>query len=75
MGDQPRDISNQIRKLVRVFVFLCLSLTFLFKVLEYITKPNAIILAVSPANADIANSDGLRVAREVDPTGSHTHPF
>lgn len=33
---------------------------------------NAIILAVTPANADLATSDALRMAREVDPTGERT---
>lgn len=40
--------------------------------MEYISKPNAIILAVSPANQDIANSDALKMAREVDPSGKRT---
>lgn len=38
---------------------------------------NAIILAVTPANADLATSDALHLAREVDPTGERTigeHP-
>jgi replication fork clamp-binding protein CrfC len=38
-------------------------------ILKYITKPNAIILAVTAANTDLANSDGLKLAREVDPEG------
>ena len=38
----------------------------------YIKGENAIILAVSPANADIATSDGIRLAREVDPAGERT---
>ena len=38
-------------------------------ILKYITKPNAIILAVTAANTDLANSDGLKMAREVDPEG------
>ena len=33
---------------------------------------NAIILAVSPANADLATSDALRLAKEVDPLGERT---
>jgi len=41
-------------------------------VLEYITKPNALILAVTPANQDLANSDSLKIAREVDPEGVRT---
>mmetsp|Transcript_7648 Transcript_7648/g.28161 ORF Transcript_7648/g.28161 Transcript_7648/m.28161 type:complete len:614 (-) Transcript_7648:640-2481(-) len=39
---------------------------------EYVSKPNCIMLTVSPANADLANSDGLRLAKEVDPTGERT---
>ncbi|KAH9820539.1 Dynamin central region-domain-containing protein [Melampsora americana] len=56
VGDQPRDIEKQIRDM-------------LFK---FITKPNSIILAVTGANTDLANSDGLKMAREVDPEGSRT---
>lgn len=39
---------------------------------QYIKGDNAIILAVTPANADLATSDALRLAREVDPTGDRT---
>lgn len=39
-------------------------------VLNYIRNPNSIILAVSPANADIATSESLKLAREVDPEGT-----
>lgn len=56
VGDQPRDIEKQIRDMVN----------------KYISKPNAIILAVTPANSDLANSDGLKLAREVDPEGQRT---
>ncbi|BAO39366.1 vacuolar protein sorting-associated protein 1 [Kluyveromyces marxianus] len=56
VGDQPADIERQIKDML----------------LTYIKKPNAIILAVNPANADLANSDGLKLAREVDPDGSRT---
>ena len=38
----------------------------------YITGDNAIILAVTPANADLATSDALHLAREVDPSGDRT---
>lgn len=34
-----------------------------------IVKPNCIILAISPANQDIATSDAIKIAREVDPSG------
>lgn len=33
---------------------------------------NVIILAVTPANADLATSDALHLAREVDPAGDRT---
>ena len=35
-------------------------------------QPTTIILAVSPANADLANSDALQLARMVDPEGART---
>ena len=38
----------------------------------YIQNPNSILLAVSPANVDVANSDALRLAREFDPKGKRT---
>jgi len=56
VGDQPKDIERLIRDMI----------------LKYITKPNAIILAVTAANTDLANSDGLKLAREVDPEGVRT---
>lgn len=37
--------------------------------LKYISRPNAVVLAVTAANIDLANSDGLKLAREVDPDG------
>ncbi|KAL8258465.1 hypothetical protein R6Q59_030506 [Mikania micrantha] len=39
---------------------------------SYIEKPNCIILAVSPANQDLATSDAIKIAREVDPQGERT---
>ncbi|KAJ1860133.1 Dynamin- GTPase protein [Coemansia sp. RSA 2703] len=56
VGDQPSDIEMQTRNLV----------------FEYISKPNSIIVAISPANVDIVNSESLKFAREVDPKGSRT---
>ncbi|RXW16315.1 hypothetical protein EST38_g9539 [Candolleomyces aberdarensis] len=56
VGDQPSDIERQIRNLV----------------LEYISKPNSVILAVSAANVDLANSEALKLARSVDPQGRRT---
>ncbi|WVZ11020.1 hypothetical protein V8G54_015550 [Vigna mungo] len=37
---------------------------------SYIEKPNCIILAISPANQDIATSDAIKISREVDPSDS-----
>ncbi|KAK7204991.1 dynamin GTPase [Myxozyma melibiosi] len=56
IGDQPTDIEKQTRGLIS----------------EYITKPNSIILAVSPANVDLVNSESLKLARQVDPQGRRT---
>eukprot|EP00983_Pelagomonas_calceolata_P111524 1159792-Pelagomonas_calceolata.AAC.8 len=42
------------------------------QVLDHIGPPSVIILAVSPANADLANSDALQLARMVDPEGERT---
>jgi len=55
-GDQPADISESIRALV----------------LEYISHRSCLILAVSAANADLATSDALALARKVDPAGERT---
>ncbi|EGW31251.1 uncharacterized protein SPAPADRAFT_139974 [Spathaspora passalidarum NRRL Y-27907] len=56
IGDQPTDIEKQTRNLI----------------LEYISNPNCIILAVSPANVDLVNSESLKLARQVDPMGKRT---
>lgn len=40
--------------------------------MQYIKNPNAIILSVTSANTDLANSDALKMAREVDPNGDRT---
>ncbi|KGG52865.1 hypothetical protein DI09_12p330 [Mitosporidium daphniae] len=56
IGGQPHDIERQIRDMV----------------IKYIRSPKAIILAVTAANTDLANSDGLKLAREVDPEGTRT---
>ncbi|KAJ4728113.1 dynamin-like protein [Melia azedarach] len=39
---------------------------------SYIEKPNCIILAISPANQDLATSDAIKICREVDPKGDRT---
>ncbi|XP_064649939.1 dynamin-1-like isoform X4 [Lineus longissimus] len=56
VGDQPPDIEIQIRNML----------------MEFITKDNCLVLAVSPANTDLANSDALKIAKEVDPQGIRT---
>ncbi|XP_020403928.1 dynamin-related protein 3A isoform X2 [Zea mays] len=56
VGDQPSDIESRIRAMI----------------MQYIKHPSCIILAVSPANADLANSDALQLARLADPDGSRT---
>ncbi|PWA49258.1 dynamin central domain-containing protein [Artemisia annua] len=53
---QPETIVEDIEKMVRA----------------YVEKPNSIILAISPANQDIATSDAIKLAKEVDPTGERT---
>lgn len=53
VGDQPVDIEHQIREML----------------MQFITKESCLILAVTPANSDLANSDALKIAKEVDPQG------
>uniref|UniRef100_A0A8C7N643 Dynamin-1-like protein n=1 Tax=Oncorhynchus kisutch TaxID=8019 RepID=A0A8C7N643_ONCKI len=56
VGDQPKDIELQIKDLI----------------VKHISNPNSIILAVTAANTDMATSEALKVAREVDPDGRRT---
>eukprot|EP00656_Telonema_subtile_P000175 TRINITY_DN1008_c0_g1_i1.p1 TRINITY_DN1008_c0_g1~~TRINITY_DN1008_c0_g1_i1.p1 ORF type:complete len:552 (-),score=163.02 TRINITY_DN1008_c0_g1_i1:62-1717(-) len=56
VGDQPKDIELQIRKMI----------------MTYIQRPSAMILALTAANTDLANSDAIKLAREVDPEGVRT---
>ncbi|KAI5354059.1 PREDICTED: dynamin-related [Prunus dulcis] len=56
VGDQPNDIEARIRKMV----------------MTHISQQNCIILAVTPANSDLATSDALQMAREADPDGFRT---
>lgn len=37
--------------------------------MQFISRENCLILAVTPANTDLANSDALKLAKEVDPQG------
>jgi len=43
--------------------------------IDVILQPNCIILAISPANQDIATSDAIKISREVDPTGTFNISF
>ncbi|XP_063696487.1 dynamin isoform X4 [Culicoides brevitarsis] len=56
IGDQPPDIEQQIRGMIN----------------QFIRKETCLILAVTPANTDLANSDALKLAKEVDPQGVRT---
>jgi len=56
VGEQPEDIESQIKELI----------------LKFIQNPNSIILAVSPANMDMATSESLKIARDIDPDGRRT---
>ncbi len=56
VGDQPVDIEDQVKALV----------------FTYIKNPNSIILAVTSANTDLATSESLKFAKEVDPEGRRT---
>ncbi|XP_067083772.1 dynamin-1-like protein isoform X2 [Osmerus mordax] len=56
VGDQPEDIEAQVQEMI----------------LSFISNPNSLILSVSPANSDLATSDALKLAREVDPDGRRT---
>ena len=46
------------------------SLSCLTHTAQFISRDNCIILAVSPANQDLANSDALKLSKEVDPQGT-----
>ena len=54
VGDQPADIGDQIRDML----------------MAYIVKETCLILAVTPANTDLATSDALMIARQADPEGN-----
>ncbi|XP_056118546.1 interferon-induced GTP-binding protein Mx [Rhinichthys klamathensis goyatoka] len=53
---QPNDIGDQIKNLI----------------LKYIDKSETIILVVVPCNVDIATTEALRMAQDVDPDGYRT---
>ncbi|TRY62776.1 hypothetical protein TCAL_11501 [Tigriopus californicus] len=56
IGDQPVDIEAQIKDMI----------------MQFICKETCLILAVTPANTDLATSDALNLAKSVDPDGLRT---
>ncbi|KAH9696991.1 Dynamin-related protein 3A [Citrus sinensis] len=54
VGEQPADIEARIRTMI----------------MSYIKQPSCLILAVTPANSDLANSDALQIAGIADPDGN-----
>ncbi|KAL6111829.1 uncharacterized protein ACO6RY_08723 [Pungitius sinensis] len=53
---QPENIGDQIKRLIQ----------------KFITKQETISLVVVPSNVDIATTEALKMAREVDPSGDRT---
>ena len=53
VGDQPADIGAQISDMI----------------MQFICRETCLILAVTPANQDLATSDALQMARQADPEG------
>ncbi|XP_021963357.1 dynamin isoform X3 [Folsomia candida] len=56
IGDQPADIEQQIKDMI----------------MQFICKETCLILAVTPGNSDLATSDALMMAKQVDPDGLRT---
>nr|WLR81518.1 interferon-induced GTP-binding protein Mx3 [Andrias davidianus] len=56
VGDQPKDIGDQIKKLIT----------------KFIERQETINLVVVPSNVDIATTEALEMARQVDPSGERT---
>ncbi|XP_067401318.1 interferon-induced GTP-binding protein Mx1-like [Emydura macquarii macquarii] len=56
VGNQPEDIGEQIKKLIK----------------NFIAKQETINLVVVPSNVDIATTEALKMAQEVDPDGERT---
>ncbi|KAM6224044.1 interferon-induced GTP-binding protein Mx1 [Rhynchocyon petersi] len=56
VGNQPADIGRQIKMLIR----------------KYILRQETINLVVVPSNVDIATTEALSMAQEVDPNGDRT---
>ncbi|NXI88687.1 MX protein, partial [Rhipidura dahli] len=56
VGDQPKDIGDQIKRLLK----------------RFIGCKETVILVVVPCNVDIATTEALKMAQEVDPRGERT---
>ncbi|XP_066478258.1 interferon-induced GTP-binding protein Mx1-like isoform X2 [Tiliqua scincoides] len=56
VGNQPQDIGDRIKKLIKTFI----------------AKQETISLVVVPSNVDIATTEALKLAQEVDPDGERT---
>ncbi|TKR61100.1 hypothetical protein L596_028255 [Steinernema carpocapsae] len=56
VGDQPENIEEIVRNMI----------------MSFIEKENCLILAVTPANTDLATSDAIMLAQKVDPKGKRT---
>lgn len=56
VGNQPADIEHQIKEMIMTFI----------------KRENCLILAVTPANQDLATSDALKLAKEIDTEGLRT---
>ena len=54
VGDQPTDTGEQIKDMI----------------MTYICRETCLILAVTPANTDLATSDALMMAKQADPEGN-----
>ena len=59
VGDQPTDIGAQINDMI----------------MQFICRDTCLILAVTPANQDLATSDALQMARQADPEGKDAASF
>ncbi|XP_071994904.1 interferon-induced GTP-binding protein Mx1-like [Engystomops pustulosus] len=56
VGNQPKDIGDKIKRLIK----------------KYIERQETICLVVVPCTVDIATTEALEMAREVDPSGERT---
>ncbi|CAN1254461.1 Dynamin-related protein 5A [Linum perenne] len=59
-----QDIENMVRSFIEKVQHTHLFLNLIL--------PNCLILAISPANQDLATSDAIKISREVDPSGERT---